>query len=397
MRNNIMAELMIKGKDVSGDVLSFAQELVRIKSFSGQEEGVARAIVARMEALGYDAVTIDRWGNVLGKIGIGEKVLLFESHTDTVQVNDADQWQAAPFSAEIKDGLLWGRGSADMKSGIAASVYAPAVAKSNGALSGKTVYVSCSIFEEDCDGVGLHHLLEDTGLKPDYAVICEPSNNQIALGHNGKAQIIVKTEGISAHGCAPEKGQNAVYEMAQIIQRVEQTNLSLKEINGRKGTLVLSRISSTGASLNAVPSECEIYLDRRLVPGETEQTVQAEMEHIIAGKKALWEIDMVNRTTWTGASITYHPLHAPWEIETDHHLTQTLIQAYSDVYGRAPEAAAFTYWNFSTNAVALIRKGIPTIGFGPGDPKLAHMRNERCPLDQIVDACAFYAKIIENI
>ena len=392
-----MAELNINGKDVTQDLISFTQELVRIQSYSGQEEGVAKAIAAKMEALGYDEVNIDRWGNVFGRLGSGEKSLLFESHTDTVQVHDAEEWQVPPFSGEVIDGFLWGRGSADMKAGLAASVFAPAIAKSRGALEGKTVYVSCSTFEEDCDGVGLQQLMEDTGLRPDFAVICEPSGNRIALGHNGKAQIIVKTHGISAHGSAPEKGKNAVYEMAEIIQRVEGTNLNLEKINGRKGTLVLSRISSMGVSLNAVPSECEIYLDRRLVPGENEDTVRTEMEKIIAGKDAEWEIDTVQRTTWTGEPIVYHPLHPAWEIDRDHHLAQAFIQVFWDVFDKAPDDKDFTYWDFSTNAVALVSKGVPCIGLGPGDSKLAHMRDERCPVDQIVEACALYAGVIGNI
>ncbi len=388
-----MADLVIAGRDFGAELLAFTQELIRIRSYSGQEEQAARSIAAKMKTLGYDEVSIDRFGNVLGRIGSGEKSLMFESHTDVVKITDAEHWAVPPFSAEIVDGFLWGRGSVDMKSGLAASVYAPVIARARGELAGKTVYVSCSVFEEDCDGVGLDHLLEDTGIKPDYAVICEPSNNQIAIGHKGKAQIIIKTEGISAHGSAPEKGLNAIYEMAEIINRVEQTNLNLKEIDGRKGTLVLSRISSTGVSLNAVPSECEIYLDRRLVPGESEQSLKDEMNKIIAGKRAAWEVDTVHRTTWTGEPITYHPLHPAWQISLDHHLAQTFIQAYSDVFGQAPKE--FEFWDFSTNAVALIRRDIPTIGFGPGEQKLAHMRDENCSVDQVLDACEIYSKVVE--
>ena len=390
-----MAELMIDGKDVAGDLLAFTQEIVRIQSFSGQEGEVAKAIAAKMEALGYDEVTIDRYGNVLGRMGSGKKSILLESHMDVVKVHDTDQWQVPPFSAEILDGYLWGRGSADMKAGLAASVYAPVIAKSQGALDGKTVYVTCCIFEEDCDGEGLKHLLEETGILPDFAVICEPSGNQISSGHNGKAQIIIKTHGVSAHGSAPEKGVNAVYEMAEIIQRVEQTNLNLKPINGRKGTLVLSQISSTSVSLNAVPSECEIYLDRRMVMGEDENTLKAEMAAIIGDKDAEWEVDTVHRTSWTGEAITYHPLHMGWEIEREHPLTQALLKAYEDVYGAPPEK--LIYWDFSTDAVALISRGVPCIGFGPGESKLAHMRDERCAMEQIIEACAVYAGVIEHI
>ena len=390
-----MAELLMNGKDMAADLLTFAQELVRIQSYSGQEEAVARAIAAKMEALGYDEVHIDRCGSVLGRIGSGPVSLLFESHIDTVMVNDADQWKKPPFSGEIADGFLWGRGSTDMKAALAASVYAPALVKSRGALDGKTIYVSCSVFEEDCDGEGTKNVLDEFNLHPDYALICEPSNNTIAVGHKGKAQIIIQTHGVSAHGSAPEKGVNAVYEMAEIIQRVEQTNQNLPLIDGKKGTLVLSRISSTGVSLNAVPAECEIYLDRRMVVGESEQTLRVEMEKIIAGKNASWEIDTVHRTAWTGQPITYRPLHPAWQIDENHHLTQTLIQAYNHIFGRTPQG--FAFWDFSTNAVALVSRGIPCIGFGPGDPKLAHMRDEKCAVDQIVDACAFYTKVIENI
>ena len=133
---------------LSTELVAFAQELIRIEGLSGQEEAVARAIAAKMEALGYDEVKIDRYGNVLGRMGNGDKKLLFDSHTDTVAVHDADQWQVPPFSGEIKEGFLWGRGSVDMKSGLAASVYAPVIARKLGKLEGKTVYVSCTIFDD---------------------------------------------------------------------------------------------------------------------------------------------------------------------------------------------------------------------------------------------------------
>ncbi len=158
---------------------------------------------------------------------------------------------------------------------------------------------------------------------------------------------------------------------------------------------MLSRISSKAVSLNAVPDECEIYLDRRLAVGEDEDSLRAEIEAIIGGQDASWEIDTIRRTAWTGKPITYRPLHAAWKIPLDHHLTQTGIQAYRQVFGSAPQD--FTFWDFGTNAVALVSRGIPCIGFGPGDSKLAHMRDEKCPVDQIVDACAFYTRVVENL
>jgi putative selenium metabolism hydrolase len=390
-----MRQLMMDGAEVGGDLLAFAQGLVRIRSYSGEEEQAARCIAAKMTDLGYDAVNIDRFGNVLGRVGSGEKVILFDSHMDTVKVNDADVWDVPPFSGDIVDGWLWGRGSVDMKSGAAASIYAAALAKNRGLLSEKTVYVSCSVFEEDCDGEGLRHLLEEAGIRPDYAVICEPSSNLITTGHKGKAQITIRTRGISAHGSAPEKGVNAIYEMAEIIQRVEKTNQELMAKAGSKGTLVMSQISSTSVSLNAVPSACEVYLDRRMAVGETEQTIRDEMARITADKNAAWEIGAVHRKTWTGEALVYEPFHLAWEISLQHDLAKAFIAAHNEVFGQAPEQ--FDFWDFSTNAVAVVREGIPTIGFGPGEHKLAHMRNEKCAVSQIVDACAFYAAAIEKL
>ena len=159
-----------------------------------------------MKELGYDEVTVDSMGNVIGRIGEGEKSILFDSHVDTVEVNDEKEWDVPPFSGEIVNGQLHGRGSVDMKSSIAASIYAGAIAKERGLNAGKTVYVSCTVFEEDCDGENLKHLFKELDLRPDYVVICEPSNNKIVLGHKGKLQVSIKTRGISAHGSAPGKG-----------------------------------------------------------------------------------------------------------------------------------------------------------------------------------------------
>ncbi len=385
----------IFGNDPSIDLIDFTSQLVRIQSYSGQEGEAIRFIKSKMEALGYDEVVQDKYGNVIGRVGSGDTVILFDSHIDTVQVNDADMWEEPPFSGTVKDGYLWGRGSVDMKSGAAASVYAAAAAKANGYLDGKTVYVSCSTFEEDCDGEALKQVLDGLKKKPDFAVICEPSANLIATGHKGKAQVIITTHGVSAHGSAPEKGKNAVYEMAEIIQRVEKTNLDLMNKSGPHGTLVLSRVSSTSVSLNAVPSECQIYLDRRMAVGETEQDIRDEMDRIIAGKDASWEIDTMRRVTWTGEVLVYRPLHTAWQITLDHDLARAFITACTDVQGKKPDK--FDYWDFSTNAVAVVAQGIPAIGFGPGEHKLAHMRDEKVSVDQVVDACSVYAQVIKNL
>lgn len=376
------------------ELIELAQNLIRIKSLPGQEREIVTFIQNQMCALGYDEVKIDSMGNVVGKIGNGHKAILFDSHIDSVAVNDAELWDFPPFGGEIFDGRIYGRGSVDMKSGAAASIYAAVLAKRMGFVKGKTVYVSCTVMEEDCDGVNLRHLFHEFNLKPDYVVICEPSNNQIVLGHKGKAQILIKTYGNSAHSSAPEKGVNAVYEMAEIIQRIEQTHLELMKKGALHGSLALCSISSVSASLNAVPSECVVQIDRRIAPGESEADIHQEMAKLIEGKNATWEFQTIRRKTWTGMEIEYQPFHLAWTIDTNHELVQACLAAYRESFGK--NATEFGYWDFSTNAVTPVSLGIPTIGFGPGDPKLAHTRNENCAVKQIEEACAFYAQMIEK-
>lgn len=377
------------------DLVDFTQQLVQIKSLSGEEGGIIRFIEQKMIELGYEKVRIDSMGNLLGSIGITGKSILFDSHVDTVDVKDETEWDHPPFSGLIADGRLHGRGSVDMKSGAAASIFAGAIAARNGFAAGKTIHVSCTVFEEDCDGENLKNLFKELDIRPDRVVICEPSNNIITLGHKGKAQIRIKTHGISAHGSAPEKGVNAIYEMAEIIQRVEKVNQELMKKNKPRGTLVLSRISSVSASLNAVPSECEIYLDRRMVPGETEAGIRQEMDQIIAGKNADWEIGTLHRKSWTGKEIHYEPFHPAWRIDSEHELSLACNAAYKEIYQKEPDS--FDFWDFSTNAVTPVSQGIPTIGFGPGEYKLAHMKNESVQVQQILDACAFYIQVIQHI
>lgn len=374
------------------DLIGFAQDLIRIKSVSGDEKAIIFFIKEKMKTLGYDEIVVDAMGNLLGRIGSGPKKILFDSHVDTVAVNDASKWRHDPFGGIIEDGRLFGRGSVDMKSSVAGAIYAGAMAKTLGLDKGKTIYVTCTVLEEDCDGENLRHMFTELKLKPDAVVVCEPSACTIAMGHKGKAQISIRTKGVSAHGSAPEKGVNAIYEMAEIIRRVEKTNLDLMEKPGPRGTLVMSEISSSTVSLNAVPYECQVYLDRRMALGETRADIEQEMNRIIAGRNAGWRVGSIRRKSWTGLDVVYEPFHVAWQIDPAHGLSKVCIKAYQAGFGKLPDR--FEFWDFSTNAVTPVSLGIPVIGFGPGDWKLAHMIDEACEISQIIHACGFYANVM---
>ena len=380
---------------IYNNLIDFAARAVRTRSYSDEEGDFARLIIEEMKALGFDEAYIDPAGNAVGRVGNGPTVIHFDGHMDTVEVNDAELWEVPPFEGRIVDGMLWGRGSVDMKSALCAAVYAAALAKKEGRLEGKTVYVTGSVCEEYCDGECLRHFYADRGIKPDYCIICEPCNNVITLGHKGKAQIRITTRGLSAHGSAPEKGINAVYEMVEIISRVDELNKKLSATDGAHGTVVLSDISCVSASLNAVPESCSIYLDRRLALGETLDDVKAEMDALIAGKDAFWEVGTLYHTGWNGVALVYEPMHDPWIIDREHPLAKSLGRAYETVTGHTPQE--YDFWDFGTNAVIPVGMGIPTIGFGPGEYKLAHMRNERCAVEKIKEACSVYKELISEL
>ncbi len=369
-------------------IIRFAQNLVRTPSNTGEEKEIASLIYDHMQALGYDHVFIDELGNVIGMIGDGPVKILFDGHIDTVSVNQSEKWSYNPYGGEIVDGRLYGRGAADMKGGVAASIYAGHAIKRLGLHKGKTIIVSASVMEEDFDGEALYHICKSADIKPDYVVICEPSSLNLALGHQGRALLKVTTKGMFAHGSAPEKGINAIYKMESIIRRVEDLNHRLTAYGDTAGSVALTKIESNGLSLNTIPSRCSIYLDRRLSLEETENYLKMEMAELLDGTDATWEIYVERGVSYTGVPITLHSFLPAWEIENTHQLSLACAKAYHALYKNAP---GMFKWDICTNGVATAGKlRIPTIGFGSGDCTLAHKIDEWCPVSEIVAASEFY-------
>lgn len=380
---------------VKADMLEFERQLVRIESYTGKEEAASRLIYDKMKELDYDEVLIDPYGSVLGRVGAGDTEILFDAHIDVVTAEDADEWEHGPFSGDVEDGVVWGRGTVDTKSSAVAMIYAGYLMKKLNLLEGKKVYISTSVMEEDFDGELLDRVMTGNNLRPAFAVIGEPSNLKLALGHRGRAMYVIRTKGVSAHGSAPETGENAVYKMAELLTRVNELNRKLSMQEGEKGSVALTRIESRSASLNAVPDGCAIYLDRRLALGEDEAKVAAEMNELVAGTDAQWEIYDAQGTSWTGKPVVLHTFLPAWEAKQEEPLAQAGIRAYKEIMGKAPELFK---WDFATNGFACAgRYHVPTIGLGPGDYVLAHQKNERCRVEDIENACMFYAELVANL
>lgn len=379
---------------IESQLVAFAQDLVRIESRTGQEGDLVRRVKQEMERLAYDDIIIDKVGNIIGRIGDGPVQLLLDSHLDHVAAGNADEWRHGPYSGDIEDGRLYGRASSDMKGSLAAAVYAGHIIKTLGLAAGKTIWVCGSVMEEDFDGEGLYHAIVDNGLKPDYVVICEPSHLSLALGHLGRAIYKITVKGVSAHGAAPEKGDNAVYKAAKIIARIEELGKRYMAMPPQRPSIALTRIESTSVSLNAVPANCTLYIDRRIGLNETEDSVGREMTELIGDVDADWEIYDVSGRSYTGEDIVLHSYLPAWEIKADHPLARGCFATYRQVFGQEPLPYK---WDFSTNGVASAKLGIPTIGFGAGVEKMAHMVDEYCPVDDLRLACRFFSLLPVNL
>ncbi len=370
------------------DIVRFTSELISIQSLTGSEGRVAQSVKAKMEELGYDSVKIDELGNVIGLIGQGTPDILFDSHMDTVTVTDEELWSFDPYSGDIIDGFVCGRGAVDMKGGLASSIYAGAAVKALGFALDKTVCVVASVMEEDYDGEALYHICSNPLYRPKRVVICEPSSLHLALGHRGRALIRIKTEGVAAHGSAPEQGVNAIYKMQPIIARVESLSCMFIDSPQYQGSVTLSVIESTSVSANAVPSSCEVLLDRRLGLIEDRSYIEKEMKDLLMGTDASWEIVRVEGVSWTGGKVVLESFLPAWESSDGSYFTKLGQLAYETLFRKTPD---HFFWDFCTNGVTSAGKlGIPTIGFGPGLPELAHKRDERCSIDEILKATEFY-------
>jgi len=385
-----MKSKVIKLADsLSPDIINFAQQLIRTSSFTGHEGNLAKLVMSKMVELDYDHVSVDSFGNVIGIVGDGPTGILFDSHMDTVGVNHPEEWRYNPFGGEIVDGKLYGRGSVDMKSALAAVIFAGHIAKRLGIQKGKTLYITASVMEEDYDGEAVYSMCRQLETLPDYVVICEPSGLDLALGHKGRALIKVTSKGVSAHGSAPEKGVNAIYKMGPILQRVEALNNAMMRQGNGTGSIALTKISSSSESLNAIPTQCEVYLDRRLVIREDKADISEEMNTLLEGTDASWEVYDKRGKSYTGVPVVLHSFLPSWEISPDNVLTKACAKSFKIVFKREPRLIK---WDFCTNGVATAgRLNIPTIGFGPGDSKKAHTVDECCEISQIAAAVDFYS------
>lgn len=372
------------------------QELVRTPSLPGKEGQVAALLSDTMRACGFERVWTDRAGNVVGHYGDrGDgPTLLFDGHMDTVDVGDPAAWRHDPFGGEIEDGVLYGRGSADMKASLAAMIYGVRLLADQGAQLNGNVVVAFVVQEEPCEGVALRHLIEGEGLDPQMVVLGEPTSLGLYLGQRGRVELKVSTFGKAGHAAMPNEGINAISAAARLIFGIELLGLQLHtDPQLGAGSIAVTQIGSSAGSLNSIPELCELIVDRRLTLGETEARAVAELQGIINRERIKAEIsaltyDMVTYTGYTESGRKYFP---PWLLSENDPLVRKAARALERGLGGRPKLGI---WPFSTDgAYTMGTCGIPTFGFGPGDEKLAHTTDEHVRLADVALAAAGYAQL----
>lgn len=380
-------ELAEKYKDYTAKNLS---RLVQIKSLSLHEKEHQHELMRQMKEAGFDEVRMDGLGNVIGRIGNGKKILAIDGHIDTVDVGNIQNWEFNPFSGEIKDGYVFGRGTVDQKGGPAAFITAGKILKELGFDKDLTLYCVGSVIEEDCDGLCWKYLVEEEKIKPDFVISTEPTNLNIYRGHRGRMEIAVTFKGVSCHGSAPERGKNAIYMASKVCLEIEKLNERLKyDAFLGKGTVTISEFKSGSPSLCAVADYARIHLDRRLTWGETKESAMAEINELIKGMDAKAEVLYYEETAFTGLKYGMEKYYPTWKIPADHKVVTTGVAVFKALFNKEPKVDK---WTFSTNGVTINGYyGIPLIGFGPGNEVLAHAPNEKVPISDLVAASAFYA------
>ena len=427
------AKIKEKAESYKSDMTAFLRNIVKHPGESCDEAAHVQVIADEMKKVGFDEVRIDDMGNVMGFMGNGEKLIAFDAHIDTVGIGNRDNWKFDPYEGYETDEEIGGRGVSDQLGGIVSAVYGAKIMKDLGLLNDKyKVMVVGTVQEEDCDGLCWQYIIKEDKIRPEFVVSTEPTDGGIYRGQRGRMEIRIDVKGVSCHGSAPERGDNAIYKMADILQDVralnendakdgteikglvkmldKKYNKEYEEANflGR-GTVTVSQIFYTSPSRCAVADSCAVSLDRRMTAGETWESCLEEIRNLPHVKQYGDDVKVsmyeYSRPSYKGLVYPIECYFPTWVISKDHKVTKSLEEAYKNLYGESRIGNAETEemrkkrpltdkWTFSTNGVSIMgRNGIPCIGFGPGAEAQAHAPNEKTWKQDLVTCAAVYAAL----
>jgi len=385
------------------EIIQFMRDICAIPSMDSLIGPVGVRIQAEMKKLGFDEFRFDKMGNTVGRIGNGPKVLVYDSHIDTVGVGDKGDWDWDPFIGKVEDGKLFARGACDEKGSTPGMVHGLAIARDLGLLDGYTAYYFGNM-EEWCDGIGPNAFVEaDPKVRPDFVVIGEPTMMNIYRGHKGRIELKITASGRSAHAASHYLGDNAVYKMVAIINQIRELDRRMRFGMGKHpvlgyASIAVTDVSARTDSLNAVPNQFTIYIDRRITLNEPHDEVIDIIKGLIPDylqDEIVVEELFYDTPSYTGFTFPLNKYFPAWLAEESHPLVQAGQKSIQDLWG---ENRPLGTWDFSTNGTYWAGKaGIPSIGFGPGDERTAHTINENVSLEDMVNATEFYAYLPKSL
>jgi putative selenium metabolism hydrolase len=372
--------------------ISFLQKLIQTPSPSREEGEAAKVTAEEMKASGYDEVTIDDLSDVMGTIkgaGGGRSILL-NGHLDHVPPGEMDE----PYSARLMDGsefgvegeVVYGRAASDMKGALAAMVMAGKVIKNLGIqLEGDFKVAAVAL--EEVGGDGTNATIEECGFTADLAVIGEATEMRVALGHRGGAGGDVVVKGRSCHASAPERGINALYKATEIISKIRLDlipRLPEHPLYG-KTSIAITKISVKPNTGNVVPEECSFHFDCRNTPNYSKSALAKDLEALIASMKEKdpeLEAEVVISSRPGARSFTGY-----YTDPKEHPIAQEAIGAVSEALGHEVETKV---WTFATDGKFYSWNGIPVVGFGPGEERLAHTHIDHVRIDEYLESIKVY-------
>lgn len=387
--HNQLQALRHKVEEQRQPIVSFLREICAIPSMESQIRACGERIAAEMTALGFDDVFWDKMGNIVGRIGSGENILLYDSHIDTVGIGDPDEWEWDPFTGKIENGILYARGACDEKGSTPGMVYGLALARDLGLLDGFTAFYFGNM-EEWNDGQAPHAFVQTEGIKPDFVVIGEPTKMQIYRGHKGRVEFKIVAKGKSAHAASNYLGDNAIYKLLPIIERISHIEPELGDHDFLgQGRITVTDMEVKTPSINAVPDEATIFVDRRITFGEDPQTELQRLRAIIGQRDDIQaEILVYDEPSYTGFVFPLDKVYPAWAFEEDEPIVRAGLAAAEVLYGSVDSGK----WDFSTNGIYWAGKaGIPSIGFAPGNEIHAHTVLDQVPLEDVVRSTEWYA------
>lgn len=377
------------------ELVAFTQRLVQTPSMPGQEGAVAALVRAEMERLGYDEVWIDEVGNVIGQIAGGDgPSLMLNGHMDHVDAGDPARWPCPPFSGEVRDGELWGRGSVDMKGALAAMVYAGGLVRQCGVPLPASLYVS-AVVQEEVGGLGARHLAR--ALPVQRVIVGEASQNQLRRGHRGRVELIAHWEGRSVHASMPDLGVNPHFSVARFIQGLRELPMASDPDYGAS-TVAPTCIRSEPTSANVTPGAVHLVLDWRNIPGEGAEEITAKLQDLVdrclePQCRGWIEIASKELVSYTGVRAVYPDLFPSFTTAADHPWLLKAQQVLSSVLGRSVPIGT---WRFATDGGHFAEAGMTVIGLGPGDDRLVHTVEERLPVEQLLEGTVAYMALALN-